>query len=67
MIKIFKKNQLQTKIIDRVRYIQSLLGAELYIQIKIRQISNGAYIEYESDCNTYYKQLPLEDLSIFAC
>ena len=41
------------------RYIQKLIGGERHIPIKSKVSSNGVYIQYESNGDTYFKALSL--------
>ena len=54
-------NQLGKKLVQPPRYNRNLLGGERHIPVKTKVISNGTYIQYEGDGDTYFKELSLEN------
>ena len=59
ILKNGRKKIRKEDVIEPVRFIRNLLGDKQCLPRKPRESSSCAYIEYESDSNTYFKQLLL--------
>ena len=56
-----ERKRREEEIVDLRRYIQNLFGGERHIPMKSKAISNGVYIQYESNGDTYFKALSAEN------
>ena len=55
-----EKKEYEKDLKNPLRYIQNLLGEKCHIPIKTTQSSNGGYIQYEREGDTYFKSLSLK-------
>ena len=61
LLKKKEKKRREEEIVNPHRYIQNLFGGERHIPIKNKVSSNGVYIQYEGNGDTYFKALSLEN------
>lgn len=61
LLKKKERKRREEEIVNPHRYIQNLFGGERHIPIKNKVSSNGVYIQYESNGDTYFKALSLKN------